>query len=241
MKLRYININGFGVLVDEGAEIKKGDWFYSLPRMTYHKCTTIYDDILVDKTWENRESVEITKIDCVKIISAEKELNLDVPQLNWREWEVEQLAKKEFESIFSRSKVPHVTSKETFKRGCINGFIAGYNQNKRLYTEEDLRKVIQLTIENCSVKRESNRYVPDVLIDEVVFEGLESDIIQSLQKFPKCVVLEREQVIKEEYKTCSHVKEVGCIKDICTCYFFKPKLIINPQNKQEVIIKEIIY
>lgn len=50
-------------------EIRVGDWFVSEPRSTIHKCTAIFENNIIDDSWENRENVEITKNDCKKIIA----------------------------------------------------------------------------------------------------------------------------------------------------------------------------
>ena len=213
MKLKYININGHGVLVDESAEITGYlyEWLYNT------------------KTGETSNIGEPDEND-VKIIFAEKELNLDVPILsNWRNWEVEQLVKEKY-SIPFPNKFSNM-NQEAYKERYA--FIAGYNHNKAKYTEEDLRKAIEMAREGTLDYTFGDPYYE--------FEQGEDVIIQSLQRYPKHIVMESEQVIKEEYKTCPYVKEVGCIKNICTCYYFKPKLITNSENKQEGIIKEIIY
>ena len=62
-------------------EIKVGDWFISIPRGTIHKCTGVFENNLIDNTWENREKVEITKADCKKIIATtNKDLGIALPQ-----------------------------------------------------------------------------------------------------------------------------------------------------------------
>lgn len=75
MKLKYLNINGHGVLVDESTEI--------LPCKPSNVC-------LAHKT---KPCDKCNRYQGFKIIFAEKELNLNVPILpDWKEWEVEQLA-----------------------------------------------------------------------------------------------------------------------------------------------------
>jgi hypothetical protein len=43
-----------------------------------------------------------------------------------------------------------------------------------------------------------------------------------------------EQKIKDPH-TCEHYNEVGCIKDICTCYSLTPDTLVNHQNKTVLI------
>jgi hypothetical protein len=50
------------------------------------------------------------------------------------------------------------------------------------------------------------------------------EYIQSLkQPSHKWFVAEMEQVILKDPNSCEHYIEVGCIKDICTCYTFRLK------------------
>ncbi|HMT03721.1 MAG TPA: hypothetical protein PKD00_10580, partial [Burkholderiales bacterium] len=84
MTLKYIDINGRGVLVDESAEIKEEICIRYVQDIPY---VMKYDKGIDHKQYP--------------IICAEKELNLDVPILpNWREWEVKQLAIKDLENYF---------------------------------------------------------------------------------------------------------------------------------------------
>ena len=62
-------ICGNRVLVYTDDEIKVGDWFISIPRGTIHKCTAIFENNLIDDSWEGREKVEICRNDCVKILN----------------------------------------------------------------------------------------------------------------------------------------------------------------------------
>jgi hypothetical protein len=61
-------VTSYNIYTTSDEEIKEGDWFISIPRGTIHKCTGIFENNLIDNTWENREKVEITKADCKKII-----------------------------------------------------------------------------------------------------------------------------------------------------------------------------
>jgi hypothetical protein len=205
MKLKYLNINGHGVLVDESVKIKEGD--------------TVFDNYA---GIHNIQKVRTCDLDSMhykngnwnKIIFAEKELNLNVPILpNWREWEVEQEAKQ---YSIKRHKVLNYELEFAF--------LAGYNHNKAKYTEEDLRKAIEIAknsmgVDNCG---------------EVCYSNKSTDsIIQSLQKVPKYIVMEsifcsKDEEILRRPHTKNDLEE-------------KPKLITNSEGKQEGIIKEIIY
>lgn len=194
MKLKYININGYGVLVDESAEIKHDDFYLDLDT------NIIY--YLVTKPNGN----------AAKIIFAEKELNLDVPVLpNWREWEVEQ------EALYFLELQPKQILTKDKEIGLLTGFIAGYNHNKAKYTEEDLKEALFAALnhdkEECCVTHTRDSIVRSV--------------IQSLQKYPKYVVMENEQTW-EDFKNGDYQIE-------------RPKLITNSEGKQEGIIKELIW
>jgi hypothetical protein len=68
MKQKTIQTAKYLLIVDD-SEIKDGDWFISIPRGTIHKCTAVFENNLIDKSWEGRETIEITKSDCKKIIA----------------------------------------------------------------------------------------------------------------------------------------------------------------------------
>lgn len=190
MKVKYIDINGYGVLVDENAEIKDKEPFIDM--RDYPHNTSDYDIYYAG----SGGNVEFSNRIGAKIICAEPELNFDLPILNWRQWEVMQ------ESLKVGLKL-YVHGNYDFE----NGFRVGYNHNKKLYTEEDLKKVIKMA-----------RYSTGNLVKTP------DEIIQSLQKLPKYIVIESEEILGCE----------GIIK-------FKPKLITNSDGKQEGVIKEIFY
>ena len=147
MKLKFIDINGFGVLVDENAEVN----FDTLVCDTQKNSNEIYKS---KGYWKGDKETGIYKIIC-----AEKELNLDLPILpNFKDWEIEQLAineanKKTFLTFDKRDKaIEHKYYKE--------GFIAGYNHNKAKWTDEDLeltvKELIRAINKNNEVAKPSN-------------------------------------------------------------------------------------
>lgn len=216
MKLKYIDINGYGILVDESAEINNGE--------------LLWDNEVKEVMKMFKAPNKVKEPYQHKIIFAEKELNLDnVPILpDWREWEVEQYLEKESEKwclINGYNPSDYVHSNRTAEYTRVkNIFIAGYNHNKAKYTEEDLIKAIEI----ASGER---------LIDK---EIQIKSIIQSLQKFPKYIVMESKcgRCYSDDYNECWSAKEC------CRCsesYPDIPKLIINSKGRQEGIIKEIIY
>lgn len=68
-----------------------------------------------------------------------------------------------------------------------NAFIEGAKTileilGDKKFTEDEMIKAIESTISSCSVKRVTNRYVPDELLDEVECALDAEDIIQELQQ-----------------------------------------------------------
>ncbi len=181
MKLKYIYIKGLGVLVDESAEIKEGMLGFNGGLEIGSQPIGIHFG----------EDFKPTGYPYWKVIFAEKELNLDVPVFDWREFEVEQTA-------INWYKDKHPDSTKVNERSI--SFIAGHVHNKAKYTEEDLKKAIEL-----AGQVDSNGEPDGLSYDE---------IIQSLKKTPKYVVMESEI---EEFK------------------------LITSEGKQKGIIKEIIY
>lgn len=179
-KLKYFEIRGYGVLVDENAEIKDG---------SYVICWDTINDVPT-----NLEVVLMTKLNCTgwetgasnfhKIIFAEKELGLNVPTLpNWREWEVEQTSK---ESTL------HIPAPQNDREliNARNFWIAGYNYSKKLYTEEELKSAI--TMARSAVTADGF-----IDMDSWISNGYEGaeptysedEIIQSLRKKPNYIVM----------------------------------------------------
>ena len=187
MKLKYIDINRYGILVDESAEIKEGDL-----------CFNAFMGCLTARVSALKPSLQNHEYPSYKIMFAEKELNLNVPQLNWREWEVEQLAIKNANDNF-----------ESGNSQWVNGFIAGYNHSKAKYTEENLKFIFECG-RNFQLTGENNF----------------KESIQSLQKLPTHIVMESEEDGDCEFGgrefinyspkliTNSESKQEGIIKEI---------------------------
>jgi hypothetical protein len=162
MKLKFEPVNGYGVLVDEKAEIKEGDYIFNFG--------DIFQPQSGVKEYYRRLSENLPTDKWSKIIFTEPEHKLEgVPVFQWRDFEVEKLA----ESYCQRGVKAGYESRRL-------GFIQGYKSNPAKYTEEDLRKAIQ----------EAWSFVDHD--DEVgwVYYKNEDQIIQALQKYPKYVVME---------------------------------------------------
>jgi hypothetical protein len=184
MKLKFEPVNGYGVLVDEKAEIKKGDWLLEKGLIINQ-----FPNYLTDLS------------DCNKIIFAEKELGLDVPVFEWRDFEINELAEDETNIRILRHKTPSQISRQYYE-----GFIQGYKSNPAKFTEEDLRKAMD--------------YVSQITNNRLKYID---DYVKSLQKYPKYVVMETEIVdfaapdrIDYDYKlfTNSEGKQQGTVKEL---------------------------
>jgi hypothetical protein len=212
-QLKYIDVNGYGILVDESAEL---DGYYF--------------DEYINKI-KHTSGAEYEKADFMnKIIFAEKELNLDVPILpNWREWEVEQMAFKSWEA-----QIKYDT--QVYKRSYTKGYIESYNHNKAKYTEEDLEQMFMIGL-NCSqeinmkdmTKEDALNYQSNKLYKA----------IQSLQKVPKFIVMKDERIEEIERDHDEDVNGDNAFKH--KSWQQRLKLITNSEGKQEGIIKEIIF
>ena len=174
MKLKYIDINGQGVLVEETIPDKSYKGQYYLDGKLFH----------TDKV--------MLQTGCKAAICAEKELNLDLPILpNWRELEVEQFLEKEAEKwclINGYNPNDYIHSNKTAEYTRVkNIFIVGYNNNKAKYTKKDL-------IDAFNAGRKG---VGGAIKRRVYDWNNPYDYIQSLQKVPKYIVLESESVIAD--------------------------------------------
>jgi hypothetical protein len=169
--LKFELVNGFGVLVDEEAEIKEADKF-------------IHPDKTIERASRNLDGRGLSKI-----IFAEKELGLDVPVFEWKKKDVVQ---KNLEKICSW---------DTYRDHPLGRYaqeaLDAHKSNPTKYTEDDLMKAIAFGREQgnyyefATQSDSSKEYI----------EGLQKDqeeqvevFIQSLQKHPKYVAMESEFV-----------------------------------------------
>jgi hypothetical protein len=166
-----------------------------------------------------------------KIIFAEKELNLEgVPIFEWREFALSlEIIPKATEFVKTKVKMSSQAP------GVLIGFVEGYKSNPAKYTEEDL---INIFILGGKHKVQN----PDKFLDKM------KEIIQSLQKYPKYVVMEREEKTVEEIQ-----KELGIYghdEGLSEREFeeykksksiYKYKLFTNSEGKQQGTIKELIW
>ena len=137
MKLKYINVNGYGVLAQDTG-FNEGLRF-------------IVDNRKGMNGLLHEVRIKLSNEECYTVLFAEKELNLEgVPILpNWRDFEIEQEAKQ-----YS------IKRHDVVNYELVKAFIEGYKHNKAKYTEEDLRKVIS-DIRTALAKNNYNHYAID--------------------------------------------------------------------------------
>lgn len=165
MELRYINVNGYGVLVDETAAPQEGDIVCGGLGGNDIK---IYSKYFAD--------------DWFKIVFAEKELNLDVQILpNWRNFEIEKLAE-----TYLKGYVLPLTDKD--KIHILNAFVDGYLANYGQYTEEDLRNAIDMARKTETIVPAGAHDPRPITTDKFT----KTEIIQSFQKYPMYIEMESE-------------------------------------------------
>ena len=153
------------------------------------------------------------------VLFAEKELGLDVPVFEWRDFEVEKLAEKSSELQEVSYTIPHA---ETYK----HGFIDGYKSNTAKYTEEDLQKAFYAGEERI-LKKEYEKGLSE--LDSY------TNLKKSLQKYPQYVVMESEAVNDFGEPYSFDDMDFGVEKE------YRPKLFTNSEGNQQGIVKELIW
>jgi len=153
--MKNIHKIGNELFITSDEEIKEGDWFISIPRETIHKCTGIFENNLIDNTWENREKVEITKADCKKIIlTTDQDLIADEIQSiddELLEWLVKNPSREFVEINILQGEPKQETLEEAadnWVRQPVIGtrresFIAGAEwKAKRMYSEKEVLEML---------------------------------------------------------------------------------------------------
>jgi DNA-directed RNA polymerase subunit H (RpoH/RPB5) len=141
-------------------------------------------------------------------------------------WETKCLSRKEVYKLFNEdvfkekrldSKYSISASKQVHEFNEKLRILAKDNSKSvtKVYSEEDLRKAIEL----------SRVTYQDKSFGKTMFKYKPGEVIQLTKesKTPEWFVAEMEQVILKDPNSCEHYIEVGCIKDICTCYTFRLK------------------
>ena len=166
MKLKFELVNGYGVLVDEEAETEYNELVLEILGDGSKK-------IIKSNHMSSMISNNYGKFQ-YKIIFAEPELKLEgVPVFEWRDFEVEKLAQKEFSNNTGMS----IVARGAFKKG--------YKSNPAKYTEEDLRKAF-----NAGSDYEYAKFYDGHIgysDGRTIKEPNEEQFIQSLQKYPSYI------------------------------------------------------
>ena len=181
MEYKYINIDGYGILVDESAEISSGDIClidnYVGGSTGYEIKPCIKSDKKNGEYLFNAIDHSFTTGRAVKIAFAEKQLNLSVTILpNWREWDLNKLTEAWLEKSFKdywidpntgedfddNYKAKHVVDYLVSFSDRRVGFIAGYKANTESISKHPSYIVIEETITNSDGK-------PEGVIKEIIW------------------------------------------------------------------------
>ena len=177
-KLKFELVNGYGILVDQEAEITKNGYHYNPRTKTATKNSKVGNNALIKYA------------DCIEIIFAEPELKLEgVPVFEWRDFEVEKL-------FIEKSNIPYFPS--DLKETCNWWFKEGYNSNPAKYTENDLMILSNFIIEFYEYQMENKHFIDKYgfSVDKLDLSDAIYKLIQSLQKYPEYVVMENNTIKK---------------------------------------------
>jgi hypothetical protein len=133
MKLRYIDKNGYGILVDDNASIKKGDCYLD-------DCHTVRKAVTSDQEyWDLRP-------DYSRIVFAEKPLELDVPEIEWRKFALYFKAQESCNEREGIIRFDRESDEAIGYRGYNpyrDHFMQGFQANPYRFSEEALRKAYE--------------------------------------------------------------------------------------------------
>jgi hypothetical protein len=183
MKLKFELVNGYGILVDQEAEINNFD-------------LVMDDDCTGPWNIQIQPETDLSKYS--KVIFAEKELGLDVPVFEWRDFEVEKLAFKNAKTKIPNTKERDINDEILISGARIIGFKEGYKSNPAKYTENDLMILSNFIIEFYEYQMENKHFIDKYgfSVDKLGLSDAIYKLIQSLQKYPEYVVMEN-NTIKE--------------------------------------------
>jgi hypothetical protein len=217
MKLQIIETSDY-ILAVSDEEIKEGDWYWTPIKRSIEQCVK---KLLIIKEGDN--DVEQLKLIAYQPKGNVSELDLPLLPELFIEDDVEKLAKEHLQ--FWRNKNNIHLSNIVHADRCKNDFKAGYKAATKVYSEEDLINAYKQGLNDSDNIR---------LFGE---EQIIKDFVKSLEKprIPKYFIPTLvEKRIKNPH-TCEHYNEVGCIKDICSCYSLTPDTLVNHQNKTVLI------
>jgi hypothetical protein len=185
MKLKFELVNGYGILVDEEAEIKEGEWAIEM----YNGQSQAVNPLKF--TDENGNNWFVRKMNMYcgkndheahKIIFAEKELKLEgVPVFEWRDFEPNE--KSLLSMFYNVCKATYPEFDEWIEAKEYKKWLEKSNPAK--YTEEDLQKAFHAGEERI-LKREYEKGLSE--LDSY------TNLKKSLQKYPQYVVMENNTV-----------------------------------------------
>jgi len=202
MKLKFELVNGYGILVDQEAEITKNGYHYNPRTKTATKNSKVGNNALIKYA------------ECIEIIFAEPELKLeDVPVFEWRDFEVEKLTNEKYNDplVFSNGNIKKL------------GFIEGYKSNPAKYTENDLRNAMKMMMQGSIVDDE---YYPLFSEDEIMqslqkcpeYVVMESEGYcgspYTTERCPKCIDSCDRAYTRLKLFTNSEGKQQGTVKEL---------------------------
>jgi hypothetical protein len=178
MKLKFELVNGYGILVDQEAEITKNGYHYNPRTKTATKNSKVGNNALIKYA------------ECIEIIFAEQELKLEgVPLFKWRDFEPNE--KSLLSMFYNTCKATYPLFDDWIEAKEYKKWLEKYNPAK--YTEEDIERAFIVGL-NCSQEISLKGLPTDEGLD-YQYKKL-NQLIQSLQKCPEYVVMEN-NTIKE--------------------------------------------
>ena len=215
MKLKFELVNGYGVLVDEEAEIKPNTWYEN------NKVLFLSDAVYDEGNNPNLNNKNNA------VIFAEKELNLEgVPTFEWRDFEVEKLAS--FHYGENRKTVE-------FEDGFRKGFKIGYKSNPAKYTDTDMLIIRNKLVDFLPVSEVSSW---DMIQAIKKYTEWLDEYLDSLQKHPKYVVMETEEYHQRQLNSGLGYGYSDKFKRVTITIL---KLFTNSEGRKQGTVKELIW
>jgi hypothetical protein len=217
MKLKFELVNGYGILVDQEAEITKNGYHYNPRTKTATKNSKVGNNALIKYA------------DCIEIIFAEPELKLEgVPVFEWRDFEPNE--KSLLSMFYNTCKATYPLFDDWIEAKEYKKWLEKYNPAK--YTENDLMILSNFIIEFYEYQMENKHFIDKYgfSVDKLDLSDAIYKLIQSLQKYPQYVVMESEEVIVGVTEDGSeYVTELNL------------KLYNNSEGKQQGTVNELIW
>jgi hypothetical protein len=207
MKLKFELVNGCGVLVENRLIVDGKKYIDSINKAIH--------------TWDMGSGIHEGKSTwCDVIIFAEKELGLDVPVFEWRDFEPNE--KSLLSMFYNVCKATYPEFDEWIEAKEYKKWLEKSNPAK--YTEDE---VVEFVMSVISQYEFGNKNIHN---RELITESL-----KSIQKYPKYVVMESEYDCCKRYVNCK-----GC-DATSEMINYRLKLLTNSDGKQQGIVKEILW